>query len=112
MKSGLRLGISLVGRNWAGTAGGAGSRPAILAGTSKVLQASSVVVGAFRREGGDRASRETRTAHTLLARMRAPDTRAQVDMLTKSERPAVGMPETPLRMNEQAQRRAVDRLGL
>ena len=112
MESGLRFGIPRLGRNRAGTARGAGSPPAILAGTGKMLNASGDIVRAVRRERGDRASRQARTARALLAGMSASCTRGEVDTLTEPERPAIGMPETPLRMNEQAERRAMDRLGL
>ena len=112
VKSGLRFGIAQLGRNRAGTARGAGAPPAVLAGTGKMPRASGGVVGSACREGSDRAGRQTGPADASLAGMRAGCARAEVDTLAKPERPAIGMPETPLRKNEQAERRAMDRLGL
>jgi hypothetical protein len=100
VESGLWFGIPRLGRKRAGTARGAGSPPAILAGTGKMLNASGDIVGAVRRKRGDRASRQARTARALLAGRSASCTRGEIDTLMEPERPAIGMPKTPLRMYE------------
>jgi hypothetical protein len=112
VESGLLFRIPLVGCDRARSACGAGSDPAILTGAFKMLPAGDVVIIALGREGRDRASRETRAARALFARVRIVHPRAQVQPLSESKCPAVGMPEAPFRMNEQAQHRAMHRLRL
>jgi hypothetical protein len=107
----LRLGIAMIGTHWVSPASGARRRPAVLAKALEVLPAGSVVVGAARREGGDRTSRKARPLRALVAGIWAIFARAELNPFSKSECSAVGMPQAPFRMNEQTQRRAMDLLG-
>jgi hypothetical protein len=110
MERSLLRGISLVRSDRTGAAGKAGTGPAVLAVSFEMLPASGMIVGLPRRERGDRAGREARSARTLFARVRGSYPRAQVHPLTQSDCAAIGMPKPPSRMDQQPQRRAMHRL--
>jgi hypothetical protein len=111
VECGLLQGVPLLWRDRASPSGGARRRPAVLASALEVLPAGSVVVGAARREGGDRASRKARALRALVAGIWASFARAELKPVSNPECSAVGMPQAPFWMNEQTQGRAMDRLG-
>ena len=112
VKSGLRLGIAFLRCNRPGTAGGTGAGSTILPGALQMTATSGIVIGPIRRESGNRARGETRLPTATLAWRRRPLLLWEIEALPQAKRPTIGVPQPPLWVDEQAQRRAMDRLGL
>jgi len=76
------------------------------------MTARGMVVGALRRESGDWAGRKARPVAANFARICGALAGRKFEPLAQGKRPAIRVPESPLRVNEQTQRQAIDRLGL
>jgi hypothetical protein len=111
MKSGLLLGISHLRSNRTGAAGRASSGQAIRLAGFEVLTAGSVIVGALRRERGDRAGRKAWPVATILARVCRALAGRKFQELAQAERSAIRVPKTPFGMDQQTERRTVNGLG-
>src|SRR6185312_6721892 len=65
-----------------------------------------------RSEGAHGAGGEARLVQAAVARARPPVRRRQIDHLGESQRAAISMPQAPVGMDQDPERRGMDRLGL
>jgi hypothetical protein len=110
MESSLRLRIAHLRRDRTGSAGGASSGEAIRGTVREIAAACGGVVRTARGKSGDRASRKARSLTATVTRVRHASALREIQAFAQAKRSAIGVPQTPLRMNQQTEGRAVDGL--
>src|SRR5579859_1176618 len=110
METSLLRRKTMIGTDGACVAGSAPELETISSARAAEMRGAGADIIALERESADGARAEARLRDAGVARARAIDAHRQRQALGESERAAVAVPESPLRMDQHTQRRAMHRL--
>src|SRR5207245_350988 len=112
VKRGLRRPVLVSVADRAGASRAASAVEAVAAVRAAKMTGAGVDVVPLGAEGSDGTGGQTRFRKAAIARVAAVDGRRNRPACSYGERAAVAVPEAPLRMDQHAERRPVDRLRL